>query len=332
MEMQPKFVRHEQANGEEILGQFDFSEAPRYSTPSTFAGLPRVDQVSKFDAGVLGVPFDSGVTYRPGARFGPEQIRAASRLLRPYNFDQDRFPFLAHQVADLGNLAVTPFNLSNAVKVIEAGIASATSEGQKLVLLGGDHTIAYPSLKVLAAKHGPIAVVHFDAHLDTWESYFGSEIHHGAPFRLASEEGLLDPDGCLHVGIRGSVYGRHDFSEDRNLGFSVIPASDFTTTPIQEISERIKQRLEGRNVYVSIDIDVLDPAFAPGTGTPEPGGLSSAQLLYLVRELRDLNVVGADVVEVAPAYDHADVTALAAAHLSYELLSIWATPGAARVE
>jgi len=323
MEWQPEFSKSQSADGSEVLGQYDFSRSPRYSTPSTFAGLPRADQAPDYRAGVLGVPFDSGVTFRPGARFGPEQIRAASRLLRPYNFDQDRFPFRDHQVADLGNIGVTPFHLSEAVQAIERGITAATSAGQRLVLLGGDHTIAYPSLKSLAATHGPIAVVHFDAHLDTWESYFGSEIHHGAPFRLAAQEGLLDPEGCLHVGIRGSVYGHHDFEQDRNLGFSVIPSSRFTTTPIEEISEQIAQRLAGRKVYVSIDIDVLDPAFAPGTGTPEPGGLTSAQLLYLVRQLRDLDIVGADIVEVAPAYDHADITALAAAHLAYEVLSMW---------
>lgn len=323
MNWQPKFSKHYRPQGREIVGQYDFGESPRYSTPATFAGLPRLDQVTSYDAGVLGIPFDSGVTFRPGSRFGPEQIRAASRLLRPYNFDQRSFPFQSQQVADLGNLAVTPFNLTEAVRTIEEGIAEASAEEQKLVLLGGDHTIAYPSLKNLAAQHGPISVVHFDAHLDTWDSYFGSEIHHGAPFRLAAQEGLLDPDGCLHVGIRGSVYGEHDFDEDRNLGFSVIPSSAFTTTLITEIVEEMRARLTGRKVYVSIDIDVLDPAFAPGTGTPEPGGLSSAQLIYLVRELRGLDIVGADVVEVAPAYDHADVTALAAAHLAYELLSIW---------
>lgn len=323
MDWQPKFSRSQTTDEREVVGQYDFSDSPRYSTPPTFAGLPRVDQVADYDIGVLGIPFDSGVTFRPGARFGPEQIRAASRLLRPYNFDQNAFPFHGHQVADLGNLSATPFNLADAVQGIQRDIAAASAGGKKLLLLGGDHTIAYPSLKVLAEEHGPLAVVHFDAHLDTWESYFGSEIHHGAPFRLAAEEGLLDPEGCMHVGIRGSVYGHHDFDEDRNLGFSVIPSSDFTTTPITDIASRITQRLAGRKVYVSIDIDVLDPAFAPGTGTPEPGGLSSAQLLYLVRKLRGLDVVGADVVEVAPAYDHADVTALAAAHLGYELLSLW---------
>lgn len=320
----PKHGEHVGDDGRVVIEQFAFADHPRYSTPPTFAGLPRLDQVDDYRVGVLGVPFDSGTTFRPGARFGPEQIRASSRLLRPYNPDQRSFPFRAHQVADLGNLAVTPFSLEAAVETIRAGVDEATADGRRVLVLGGDHTLSYPTLKSLSARHGRIAVLHFDAHLDTWGPYFGSTVHHGSPFRMAHEEGLLDPEGCIHVGIRGPLYGEHDFSEDREAGFDYIPASDFVTAPIGEIARRMRERLEGRAVYVSIDIDVLDPAFAPGTGTPEAGGLSSAQLLHLLRCLRGLNIVGSDVVEVSPAYDQADITSLAGAHLAYELLSLWA--------
>lgn len=311
------------SSGAPIVGQVDFSQVPRFAGPGTFAGLPRLSDVGEAQAGVIGIPFDSGVTFRPGARFGPEGIRGASHLIRPYNVELDSFPFAAHQVADVGNLAVTPFGVDRAVEAMLTGLSAARERAGKLVILGGDHTIAYPSIKTLAREHGPISVLHFDAHIDTFGSYFGAAMHHGTPFRRASEEGLLDPEGCMHVGIRGPLYGPHDLSEDRALGFQAVHSSEFSTTGLAGILEQMLHRLGGRPVYVSVDIDVLDPAFAPGTGTPEPGGLSSRELLYLIRGLAPLNIVGADVVEVAPAYDHADVTSLAAAHVAYEFLSLW---------
>lgn len=311
-----------------IIEQVDFSVIPRFASAPTFAGLPRVDQVSEYRVGLVGIPFDSGVTFRPGARFGPEAIRGASRLIRPYHVELDVYPFRKHQVADLRNMPVTPFSITEAVASMIRGLDEATERSQRIVLLGGDHTIAYPALKSLHRLHGPLAVVHFDAHLDTWGSYFGANLHHGAPFRRAFEEGLLDPEGCLHVGVRGSVYGPEDNQYDEAVGFQRIRASEFVGTGLDGIIERIKQRVGARPLYVSVDIDVLDPAFAPGTGTPEPGGLSSRELLHLLRGIADLNLVGADVVEVAPAYDHADVTAMAAAQIAYEYLSIWAQPSA----
>ncbi|MBP1326492.1 agmatinase [Leucobacter exalbidus] len=310
--------------GEQILTQIDFAATPRYASAPTFAGLPRLDQVSEYQVGVIGIPFDSAVTFRPGARFGPEAIRGASRLLRPYHVEMDAYPFAGHQVADLGNIPVTPFSIESAVASMVRGLDEASERSQRLVLLGGDHTIAYPSLKSLHRLHGPIAVVHFDAHLDTWGPYFGANLHHGAPFRRAFEDGLLDPEGCMHVGVRGSVYGPEDNLEDDATGFQRIRASEFIGTGIDGIVEQIRARVGDRPLYISVDIDVLDPAFAPGTGTPEPGGLSSRELLHMLRGLKGLNLVGADVVEVAPAYDHADVTALAAAHVAYEYMCLWA--------
>lgn len=310
--------------GERIVEQINFAETPRFASPPTFAGLPRLDQASDYQVGVVGIPFDSGVTFRPGARFGPEAIRAASRLMRPYHVELDAYPFKNHQVADLGNLAVTPFGIETAVAAMVRGLDEASERSQRLALLGGDHTIAYPALKSLHRLHGPIAVVHFDAHLDTWGPYFGANLHHGAPFRRAAEEGLLDTEGCMHVGIRGSVYGPEDNTDDDAVGFQRIRASEFIGTGLDGIVEQIRRRVGDRPLYVSVDIDVLDPAFAPGTGTPEPGGLQSRELMHMLRGLQGLNLVGADVVEVAPAYDHADITALAATQVIYEYLSLWA--------
>ena len=324
MTLELPFTTGVSSTGKPVTSQVDFSQVPRFAGPGTFAGLPRLQDVGEADAGVIGIPFDSGVTYRPGARFGPEGIRSASHLIRPYNVELDAFPFETHQVADVGNLAVTPFGIDRAVNAMLSGLAAARERSGKLVLLGGDHTIAYPSIKTLAQHHGPISVLHFDAHIDTFGTYFGASMHHGTPFRRAAEEGLLDPEGCMHVGIRGPLYGPVDLSDDRALGFQTVHSSEFATTGLEGILDQIKQRLGERPAYVSVDIDVLDPAFAPGTGTPEPGGLSSRELLYLIRGLAPLNIVGADIVEVAPAYDHANVTSLAAAHVAYEFLSLWA--------
>ena len=198
-----------------------------------------------------------------------------------------------------------------------------------MLTLGGDHTVALPMLRALSAVHGPVAVVHFDAHLDTWDTYFGAPYTHGTPFRRASEEGLLDRTGCLHAGIRGPLYTGSDLTEDTDLGFQVISAPDVDQLGVAGMVERIQQRVGDRPVYVSVDIDVLDPAHAPGTGTPEAGGLSSRELLATLRSFSRLNLIGADIVEVAPAYDHAQITGIAAAHVGYELLSALAARKAA---
>ncbi len=198
-----------------------------------------------------------------------------------------------------------------------------------MLTLGGDHTVALPMLRAVSAVHGPVAVVHFDAHLDTWDTYFGAAYTHGTPFRRASEEGLLDRTGCLHVGIRGPLYSDADLRQDSELGFQVIPAPDVDQLGVTGMVARIRERVGDRPVYVSVDIDVLDPAHAPGTGTPEAGGLSSRELLATLRSFAQLNLIGADIVEVAPAYDHAQITGIAAAHAGYELLSALAAGQAA---
>jgi agmatinase len=273
---------------------------------------------------VVGVPFDAGTSYRPCARFGPGHIRESSRLLRPYNPAQDAEPFALAQVVDAGDIAVNPFNIELAVDQVEAGMTELISTGAKVLTLGGDHTIAYPILKSLHAKHGPVTVIHFDAHLDTWDTYFGAPLTHGTPFRRASEEGIIDLESCLHVGIRGPLYSTDDLSDDRRLGFAILNSTDADSLGIDGMISRMLERVGDRPTYVSIDIDVLDPAFAPGTGTPEAGGLSSRELLRIVRALDKTNLIGADIVEVAPAYDHAQITGIAAAHLAYELITVMA--------
>jgi agmatinase len=305
----------------DIVGPVDASLVPRYAGEATFARLPRIDEVSRVDAAVLGVPFDSGVSYRPGARFGPAHIRESSRLLRPYNPALQVSPFASLQVADAGDLAVNPFSIEEAIGAIERGARAMLERARCLLTLGGDHTIALPVLRALSAVHGPLAVVHFDAHLDTWDTYFGAAYTHGTPFRRASEEGLLDRSGCLHVGIRGPLYTGADLTQDSELGFQVISAAEMDQLGVAGLVERIAARVGDRPVYVSVDIDVLDPAHAPGTGTPEAGGLSSRELLAALRCFAELNLVSADIVEVAPAYDHAQITGIAAAHAAYELLS-----------
>jgi agmatinase len=303
------------------IGPVDATRVPRYAGEATFARLPRLAEVARADVAVLGVPFDSGVSYRPGARFGPGHIRESSRLLRPYNPALQASPFAAQQVADAGDLAVNPFSIDEAIAAVERAARGLLEQAGRLLTLGGDHTIALPLLRAMAAAHGPVSVVHFDAHLDTWDTYFGAAYTHGTPFRRASEEGLLDRSGCLHVGVRGSLYTDADLTQDSELGFQHIPAPDVEELGVPGMVERIRDRVGSRPVYVSVDIDVLDPAHAPGTGTPEAGGLTSRELLATLRSFAALDLIGADIVEVAPAYDHAQITGIAAAHVGYELLS-----------
>jgi len=311
------------------VGQVDAMKVPRYGGPATFARLPRIDEVTRADAAVVGVPFDSGVTYRPGARFGPSHIRESSRLLRPYNPALDVSPFASLQVVDAGDFAVNPFSIDQAISDIERGARGLLERVPHLLTLGGDHTIALPLLRAFAAAHGPVAVIHFDAHLDTWDTYFGASYTHGTPFRRASEEGLLDRSGCIHVGIRGPLFSDADLAQDSGLGFSVISAPEADDLGVAGMVQRIAGRVGDRPAYVSVDIDVLDPAYAPGTGTPEAGGLTSRELLGVLRSFAHLNLIGADIVEVAPSYDHAQITGIAAAHVGYELLSALAAGRAA---
>lgn len=306
------------------LGPPDGRVVPRYAGPDTFARLPTLDRVRRAGVAVVGIPFDAGVSYRPGARFGPAAVRAGSKMLRPYHPVLDVEPWNAVQVADAGDLAVNPFSIAEAIETVEAGARELLTRADHLVAVGGDHTIALPLLRATAAKFGPVALVHFDAHLDTWDSYFGEPYTHGTPFRRAFEEGLLDTDCSTHVGTRSPLYARSDLSEDAGMGFASISAADVATGGVSAAMERVRARVGDRPVYLSVDIDVLDPAHAPGTGTPEPGGLTSRELQMMLRAMNGMDLVGADIVEVAPAYDHAELTALAAANVAYEALALLA--------
>lgn len=308
--------------GRPVVGQRDEPGIPRYAGIATFALLPRLDQVDRADIAVLGVPFDSGTSFRPGARFGPAHIREHSRQLHPYHQVHGSYPFRDQQVADAGDVAVTPYGIERAVDAIEARARDLTADGCRIVALGGDHTIALPLLRAAAAVHGPLAVLHFDAHLDTWDVLHGADIWHGSPFRRAAEEGLLDLQHCQHVGIRGGIYGPDELDDDRRAGFDLIRSEAFETESITAITGRVRDRLGDRPVYISVDIDVLDPAHAPGTGTPEVAGMTTRELFGVIRGLAGIDCVGADVVEVAPAYDHAGITGLAAAHTAWELIAV----------
>ncbi|MEO3887163.1 agmatinase [Nonomuraea sp. B5E05] len=302
-------------------GPVDASQVPRFAGPDTYARLPRLDQVERADVAIVGVPFDSGVSYRSGARFGPAAVRQGSKLIRPYNPALDVSPFADLQVADAGDIACNPFDIGQAIDTIEQAVGGFDA---KLVTIGGDHTIALPLLRDVHRKHGPPALLHFDAHLDTWDTYFGAEYTHGTPFRRAVEEGILDTEALSHVGTRGPLYGKADLAEDRRLGFGIVTAADVMRRGPDEIADALRQRIGDRPLYISVDIDALDPAHAPGTGTPEAGGLTSRELLEILRGLSGCNLVGADVVEVAPAYDHAEITSVAAAHVAYDLISLFA--------
>ena len=307
-----------------MTGQVDATVVPRFAGPATFARLPRAEDVAHTDVAVVGVPFDAGVSYRPGARFGPAHIRQSSRLLRPYNPALDVEPFTEHQVADAGDIPCNPFSIADAIAEIEAGATSLLKGGTRLLTLGGDHTIALPLLRAVTRQRGPVAVLHFNAHLDTWDTYFGEAYTHGTPFRRASEEGLIDTAHSMHIGIRGPLYARADLGESEALGYRTVHCADLEEIGVGGVITRMLERLGAAPVYVSVDIDVLDPAHAPGTGTPEAGGLTSRELLAILRALAATEVVSADIVEVAPAYDHAELTGIAAAHVGFELLSVMA--------
>jgi agmatinase len=312
---------------EPVRGPMDASRTPRFAGPPTFALLPRRDEVTRCDVAVVGVPFDSGTSYRPGARFGPAAVRQGSRLLRPWHPGLGVGPLVAQQVADAGDIACNPFDINESVDQIQAGAAELLDGARHLLAIGGDHTIAFPLLRVVRQRFGPVALVHFDAHLDTWQTYFGAPVTHGTPFRRAAEEGLFLDSHSMHIGIRGPVYAASDLEEDAELGFRTVTAMEIERIGVEGTLSRIRERVGDAPLYISIDIDVLDPAHAPGTGTPEAGGLTSREVLGILRGLAGAPLVGADVVEVSPAYDHAEITAVAAAHVSYELLALMLLAG-----
>jgi agmatinase len=304
--------------------------APRYTGVRTFARLPHVEVPHEgVDAAVIGVPFDTATSFRSGARFGPEAIRAASALLRPYHpaLDVDVFDSLA--VVDGGDLAVTPGNALRTTEQIAAALETVLRAGIVPLVLGGDHSIVLGELRAQAAVHGPVALVLLDAHADVWDQYYGERYFHGTPFRRAVEEGLIDPSRSLLAGMRGPLYEPADLEVPRELGFEVIPGPELITLTPEEYGARVRDRLGdgGRagSAFLSFDIDVLDPASAPGTGTPEVAGLHPREALGFLRALTGIPFTGFDVVEVAPAYDSpGQITALNAAAVAFDLLALLA--------
>jgi agmatinase len=290
---------------------------------------PHVADLSGVDAAVCGIPFDTATSYRTGARFGPEAIRSASALIRPYHPVHDVNVVEALSIVDYGDLPVSPGDTTRTYAQVEEGLAPLVAAGVFPIALGGDHSITLAELRVLAKRHGPIALVLLDAHADTWEAYFGQKYFHGTTFKRAVEEGLLDPTASVMAGMRGSVYAASDLGTARELGFTVIESEDLRRLSPERYGELIRNNVGERPVFLSFDIDFLDPAFAPGTGTPEVAGFSTAEALAFLRALRGIDIVGCDVVEVAPAYDGpGQPTALAAANVVFELLAlrVLATP------
>lgn len=304
-------------------GPPDALTSPRYAGVKTFARCPLVDDPADVDVAVLGIPFDTATTNRPGARFGPESVRSASIMLRPYNPVQDAQVFGRLSVADLGDVRVTPGNAEKTVAQIAEQLETIVRSGARTLCLGGDHLIVLGELRAQAAVHGPLGVVLLDAHADVWDTYCGERYYHGSPFRRAVEEGLVDPGRSLLAGMRGALYGPDDVAMPAGLGFEVIDCQELVTISYEEYGARVRERVGDGPLFLSFDVDVLDPAFAPGTGTPEAGGLATREALGYVRALRGLRFSGYDVVEVSPPYDGpGQPTAVAAANVAFELLTL----------
>ncbi len=294
--------------------------SPRFAQVATFMRLPQSRDLAAMDTAIVGIPFDGGTSYRPGSRFGPREIRNQSSLLRPYNPAVKALPFVTRRVADYGDVDVAPVSIEKTYALIEGEVARILAADVLPISVGGDHSISLPILRAVAKRHGPVALIHFDAHCDTWDQYFGGKYFHGTMFRRAVEEGLIDPRRTIHIGIRGSLYAESDFDFQKEQGMEVLPIGDVKERGIGYIAERL-ERLKERKTYVSFDIDTVDPAFAPGTGTPEVGGLTSYEAVSLVRLLAGFQTVGFDLVEVSPLYDGpGQITALLAANLIYEFL------------
>jgi guanidinobutyrase len=298
------------------------NEMPRFAGPATMMRLPLVDSAQGLDACFVGVPMDIGTSNRAGTRHGPRQIRAESCMLRPYNMATRAAPFDSLSVADIGDIAINTFDLKKSVGIIEKGVDAILGHGCKPLTLGGDHTLTLPVLRAMAKRHGALALIHVDAHADINDEMFGEQIAHGTPFRRAVEEGLLATDKVFQIGLRGTGYSADDFDWPRLQGFTVVTAEECWNRSLTPLMETVRGVIGSHPVYLTYDIDSLDPAFAPGTGTVEIGGLTTWQALEIIRGCRGLNLVGGDLVEVSPPYDPSGNTALIGANLLYEMLCV----------
>lgn len=298
------------------------NDMPRFGGPGTMMRLPAATSAAGLDACFVGIPMDIGASNRSGTRHGPRQIRAESVMLRPYNMATGAAPFQAMQVADIGDVAINTFDLKKSVDIITAHYDEILSHGAIPLTLGGDHTLTWPILRAMARKHGPVALIHIDAHADINDTMFGESVAHGTPFRRAFDDGLLQNDKVFQIGLRGTGYSPDDFNWGRAQGWTVIQAEDCWHKSLTPLMATIREKIGDAPCYLTYDIDSLDPAFAPGTGTQEIGGLTIWQALELIRGCAGLNIIGCDLVEVSPPYDMAGTTALVAANLLYEMLCI----------
>ena len=288
---------------------------------ATFMRLPHITEPEELEIALLGIPFDGGTTYRPGARFGPRQVRQQSAIIRPWNPVLNVDPFTKYRIADYGDLSVNPLSIEDTFRRVEEQMKPLLDAGARPISVGGDHSVSLPLLRSVARVHGPVALIQFDAHNDLWDEYFGCKLSHGTPFRRAIEEGLLREDSFLQVGLRGQVYSKHDFDFAREHEIKMITVEEYHAGGIALFRKQLRA-FRDKQVYITLDIDCVDPAFAPGTGTPQVGGFTSLQILELVRELKGLKIVGCDLVEVSPPYDTGEITSLLAANLLYEMLCV----------
>ena len=293
---------------------------PRFGGPATMMRLPAQNTAAGLDACFVGVPMDIGTSNRPGTRLGPRQIRDESRMLRPYNMATGAAPFDQLRVADIGDVPINTFDLKKSVQIIEDHYHEVLSHGVIPLTLGGDHTLSWPILKAIKEKHGPVALIQVDAHADTNANMFGEEAAHGCPFRRAYEDGCLINDKVFQIGLRGTGYAPEDFDWGRKKGWKIIPAEACWHKSLAPLMVKIRNIIDNTKVYLTFDIDSLDPAFAPGTGTAEIGGLTVMQGIEIVRGCSGLNIIGADLVEVSPAYDQSGNTSVAGAGLLFEML------------
>ncbi len=300
----------------------DALEHARPGGISTFMRLPHITDPEELDIALVGIPYDGGTTYRAGARFGPRQVRDQSVLIRPWNPVLEINPFAKFRIADFGDFPVNPLSIEDTFRRVEEHMEPLMKASTRCAAVGGDHSLSLPLLRGTAKKYGPVAVIQFDAHNDLWDEYFGCKLSHGTPFRRAIEEGLIRENSFLQVGLRGQVYSAGDFEFAKKHKISMITAEEFHSGGMKVFREHL-QALHGKPVYVTLDIDCVDPAYAPGTGTPQVGGFTSAQMLEMIRALRPLKIVGCDLVEVSPPYDNGGITSLLAANLLYELLCVF---------
>ena len=306
----------------------DAQVIPRFAGIRTFMRAPHVTDLRGVDVAVYGIPFDTATSYRTGARFGPESIRSASSLLRPYHPAHDVNVVEALSIVDYGDLPVSPGDTERTYRQVEEALAPVVDAGIFPAALGGDHSVTLAELRAVAQKYGPVALLQLDAHADTWEEYFGQRYFHGTTFKRAAEERVLEPAASVMAGMRGSIYAAGDLQGARDLGFTVLTSDELRALSPQEYAELVREKVGDRPVFFSFDIDFLDPAFAPGTGTPEIAGFSTAEAVGYLRALRGINLVACDVVEVSPSYDGpGQPTALAAANVIFELLALRALRG-----